>query len=195
MRKVLFYMSVITMVIAGGRALFEIDIKKIIALSTLRQLGLIIIRLAIGFEYLAFYHLLTHALFKACLFLCAGGMIHLFGGGQDIRKLRRISLYIPFTRANLGVASLALGGAPFLAGFYSKDKILEVAGTGRFNFFCVIVFYFSVFLTLAYRFRLAYYVMIRSYRLNYLNAEDRGRIRIPAFILARFAIVGGRLMG
>ena len=184
-----------TIVIAGGRALFERDIKKIIALSTLRQLGLMIMRLAMGIEFLAFYHLLTHALFKACLFLCAGGMIHVFRGAQDIRALRGMGLYMPFTRANFAVASLALGGAPFLAGFYSKDKVLEVAGTGRFNFFCVLLFYCSIFLTLAYRFRLAFYVMIRSKRLKHLSAEDTPTIVFPAFFLALAAVSGGRILG
>lgn len=94
-RQVLFFVGSLTMIISRVGALYETDLKKIIALSTLRQLGLIIIALAAGFCILAFFHLLTHALFKACLFLCAGGVIHLYGGSQDIRDLRVVGEYMP----------------------------------------------------------------------------------------------------
>jgi NADH:ubiquinone oxidoreductase subunit 5 (subunit L)/multisubunit Na+/H+ antiporter MnhA subunit len=82
-------------VISRIGALYETDLKKIIALSTLRQLGLMMISLAVGFRVLAFFHLLTHALFKACLFLCAGRVIHLYGGRQDVRDLRVVGRHIP----------------------------------------------------------------------------------------------------
>jgi NADH-ubiquinone oxidoreductase chain 5 len=93
--QLLFFFSSLTIVISRIGALYETDLKKIIALSTLRQLGLIMISLAVGFRVLAFFHLLTHALFKACLFLCAGRVIHLYGGRQDVRDLRVVGRYIP----------------------------------------------------------------------------------------------------
>jgi NADH-ubiquinone oxidoreductase chain 5 len=93
--QLLFFLSALTIIISRVGALYETDLKKIIALSTLRQLGLMMISLAAGFRVLAFFHLLTHALFKACLFLCAGRVIHLYGGRQDIRDLRVVGQYIP----------------------------------------------------------------------------------------------------
>jgi NADH:ubiquinone oxidoreductase subunit 5 (subunit L)/multisubunit Na+/H+ antiporter MnhA subunit len=83
------------MIISRIGALYEMDLKKIIALSTLRQLGLMIISLRAGFCFLAFFHLITHALFKACLFMCAGSIIHLYGGRQDIRDLSIVSKFMP----------------------------------------------------------------------------------------------------
>jgi NADH-ubiquinone oxidoreductase chain 5 len=94
------------------------DLKKIIALSTLRQLGLMIITISVGLSGLAFFHLLTHALFKALLFMCAGGVIHSMSDSQDIRFMGGISIYIPFTSSCLMVSNFALCGMPFLAGFY-----------------------------------------------------------------------------
>jgi len=110
--------------IAGLGANFEFDLRRIIALSTLRQLGLIIITIYIGLSSLAFFHLLTHALFKALLFMCARRVIHSMWNSQDIRFIRGLSVYIPFTSSSLIVSNFALRGMPFLAGFYSRDFIL-----------------------------------------------------------------------
>jgi NADH-ubiquinone oxidoreductase chain 5 len=123
--QVLFYLSLLTRLIAGLRANVEFDLKKIIALSTLRQLGLIIAAVSIGAILFAFFHLLTHALFKALLFMCAGKIIHVIGGYQDIRFIGRVRKLLPVTSACFNFSRLALCGLPFLAGFYSKDLILE----------------------------------------------------------------------
>ena len=109
----LLLISGLTIFIAGLGANFEFDLKKIIALSTLSQLGLIIRILAIGFYKLAFFHLLTHALFKALLFICAGVIIHNIKNSQDIRDIGRLTIYIPLTISCLNVANLALCGVPF----------------------------------------------------------------------------------
>jgi len=94
---ILLLISGLTIFIAGLIANFEFDLRKIIALSTLRQLGLMIITISIGLSGLAFFLLLTHALFKALLFVCAGGVIHSIGDSQDIRFIGGLSIYIPFT--------------------------------------------------------------------------------------------------
>jgi NADH-ubiquinone oxidoreductase chain 5 len=91
---ILLLVSGLTMFIAGLGANFEFDLKRIIALSTLRQLGLIILTISIGLSGLAFFHLLTHALFKTLLFICAGGVIHSIGDSQDIRFMGGLSVYI-----------------------------------------------------------------------------------------------------
>lgn len=111
---------------AGLTACFEYDLKKIIALSTLSQLGVIMFSISIGLRDLAFFHLLTHALFKAILFLCAGALIHRVVGSQDLRDMGSIISISPSIGVCLNLANLSLCGIPFMAGFYSKDLIVEL---------------------------------------------------------------------
>lgn len=122
------------MFIAGIGANFEYYLKKMIALSTLSQLGLMVGIVSFGSPRLAFFHLLTHALFKALLFMCAGVVIHAVMDSQVIRFMSNLSFQLPFTSSCLGVSSLALCGMSFLAGFYSKDLILEMVLLGYINF-------------------------------------------------------------
>lgn len=121
----LLYVGCLTIFMSGLGANFEIDLKKIIALSTLSQLGVIIFTLSLGLIELAFFHLLSHALFKSLLFLCAGVYIHGAGDCQDIRLLGGVMKSIPVRSLFFGCCSLSLCGFPFLSGFYSKDLILE----------------------------------------------------------------------
>lgn len=114
------------MLMAGLGANFEYDLKKIIALSTLRQLGVIIRTVGMGRPTFAFFHLLSHALFKALLFICAGILIHRCADYQDIRSMGGMLVSIPVVCCLITVANLSLCGAPFLAGFYSKDLIIEM---------------------------------------------------------------------
>lgn len=165
----------LTIFIAGLSANFEFDLKKIIALSTLSQLGLIIRILAIGFPKLAFFHLLTHATFKALLFICAGGVIHSIKNSQDIRNIGQLINLQPFSIIGLNIANLALCGFPFLTGFYSKDLILEIAILSNINIFSFFLFLVSTGLTVCYTFRLIYYCLIfdlNETSLNCLNDED-----------------------
>ena len=136
--KILFYLAIMTIFISGLIANFEVDLKKIIALSTLRQLGLIIIILSLGLNLLSFYHLLTHAIFKSLLFICAGIIIHLINNNQDIRLCGKLNEFIPFTIIRFYISSLALIGFPFLAGFYSKDLIIEMIYLININMFILI---------------------------------------------------------
>lgn len=126
---VIVYGGVLTIFIAGMVANFEIDMRRIIALSTLSQLGLIIISVGLGNIYLAFFHLVVHAIFKALLFLCGGKMIHIFGGEQDLRHMGGIVVGLPVRSVSLNVANFSLCGMPFISGFYSKDLILEMRGS------------------------------------------------------------------
>jgi NADH-ubiquinone oxidoreductase chain 5 len=118
---------VATLLIAGIVAIFEYDIKKIIALSTLSQLGVIIFAISLGLYKIAFFHLITHALFKALLFLSAGGYIHGIAGNQDIRLFGGLTQIFPNITVCINLANLSLCGLPFLSGFYSKDIIVEIA--------------------------------------------------------------------
>lgn len=134
--QLLLLLASLTIFIAGLGANFEIDLKKIIALSTLSQLGVIMRILSLGRPDLAFFHLLTHALFKALLFMCAGSIIHSVGDYQDVRVMGRLVKFIPVRVISINLANLALCGIPFLAGFYSKDLILELSFQGSLNEFC-----------------------------------------------------------
>nr|YP_004222589.1 NADH dehydrogenase subunit 5 [Sinohyriopsis schlegelii]ADU57235.1 NADH dehydrogenase subunit 5 [Sinohyriopsis schlegelii] len=129
----LWFMSKVgglTLLMAGLSACFEVDLKKIIALSTLSQLGLMMFTVGVGYPTIAVFHLLTHALFKALLFLCAGSVIHSTVDTQDGRILGSINYLLPFSSGCLVLSSAALCGMPFLSGFYSKDLILEGAFSG-----------------------------------------------------------------
>nr|QIV24543.1 NADH dehydrogenase subunit 5 [Olethrius laevipennis] len=159
----LLFISLMTMFMAGLGANFEFDLKKIIALSTLSQLGLMMSILALGDSYLAFFHLLTHALFKALLFMCAGNIIHSLNNCQDIRYMGGLVNHLPLTCSFFNICNFSLCGLPFLSGFYSKDLVVEVMSMGVLNIFVYAVFYLSVGLTVCYSFRLTYYTLTGEY--------------------------------
>nr|AVN68231.1 NADH dehydrogenase subunit 5 [Phyllodromica sp. Phil] len=165
LNNVLLLIAGLTMFMAGLGANFEFDLKKIIALSTLSQLGLMMSILSFGLMKLAFFHLLTHALFSALLFMCAGVIIHSVKDSQDIRFMGSLSIQMPFMSSCLMVSNFALCGMPFLAGFYSKDMILEMVSLGYVNIFGFFLFYLSTGLTVCYSFRLFYYTLCGEYNL------------------------------
>nr|AYW52175.1 NADH dehydrogenase subunit 5 [Anthicidae sp. 1 ACP-2013] len=156
----LLFVGSMTMFMSGLGANFEFDLKKIIALSTLSQLGLMMSILALGGWKLAFFHLLTHALFKALLFMCAGNIIHNLGNCQDIRYMGGLVNSMPLTCTFINISNLSLCGIPFLSGFYSKDLIVEVMSMGVLNLYIYIIFYVSIGLTVCYSFRLVYYLFV-----------------------------------
>lgn len=132
----------------------ECDLKKIIALSTLSQLGVIMARIGLGLPLLAFFHLITHALFKALLFLCGGAIIHLNNHTQDLRTVGIVFHQAPIITTSLLTANLALCGTPFLAGFYSKDVILELSLALPRNIIILMIFILATALTAAYSARI-----------------------------------------
>lgn len=194
--QLLLLLSGLTIFIAGLGANFEFDLKKIIALSTLRQLGLIIRILSIGFYKLAIFHLLTHALFKALLFICAGAIIHNMNNSQDIRLIGGLRIHMPLTSACFNVSNLALCGIPFLAGFYSKDIILEIVIIRNINLFSFFLYFFSTGLTVRYSFRLVYYSItgdLNCGSLNILNDESWVILRGILGLLI-ISIIGGSIL-
>lgn len=188
----LFYVGVFTIFISGLGANLEIDLKKIIALSTLSQLGLIIVTLRLGFYELSFFHLMTHAIFKSLLFLCAGSFIHSMGDTQDIRSMGGLIISSPLVSIYFIVSSMALCGFPFLSGFYSKDIILEMYFMGHINIFMFLFILLSTIFTLSYSVRLIYYIffnnMIRKPLLNIV--ESVGMI-IPITMLVIISVALG----
>nr|YP_010760825.1 NADH dehydrogenase subunit 5 [Nysius graminicola]WEY35864.1 NADH dehydrogenase subunit 5 [Nysius graminicola] len=189
------FISVLTMFMSGLGAVFEYDIKKIIALSTLSQLGLMMSILFMGFPTVSFFHLLTHAFFKALLFLCAGLIIHCVNDVQDIRFMGGLINILPFTISCFGISNFSLCGLPFLSGFYSKDLVLELMTMNMFNIFIYVIFYLSIGLTVCYSIRLIYYVLfnyvgLSSYGLYY---EDKNMINSMIF-LSFMGVIKGSIL-
>nr|YP_973122.1 NADH dehydrogenase subunit 5 [Simosyrphus grandicornis]ABH03661.1 NADH dehydrogenase subunit 5 [Simosyrphus grandicornis] len=196
MSQLLLLLAGLTMFMSGLGANFEFDLKKIIALSTLSQLGLMMMILSMGYYKLAFFHLLTHALFKALLFMCAGAIIHNMNNSQDLRLMGGLSLFMPLTSSCFNVANLALCGMPFLAGFYSKDLILEIVSLSMVNLFIYYLFFFSTGLTVCYSLRLVYYSMTGNMNCSSLNVlNDESWIMLKGMLGLMFmSIIGGSML-
>nr|UEP13618.1 NADH dehydrogenase subunit 5 [Asarkina ericetorum] len=196
MSQLLLLLAGLTMFMSGLGANFEFDLKKIIALSTLSQLGLMMMILSMGYYKLAFFHLLTHALFKALLFMCAGAIIHNMNNSQDLRLMGGLSLFMPLTSSCFNVANLALCGMPFLAGFYSKDLILEIVSLSMVNLFIYYLFFFSTGLTVCYSLRLVYYSMTGDMNCSSLNVlNDESWVMLKGMLGLMFmSIIGGSML-
>nr|QZZ18196.1 NADH dehydrogenase subunit 5 [Bibasis miraculata] len=194
--KILLLLSSLTMFMAGISANYEFDLKKIIALSTLSQLGLMMAILSMGMPELAFFHLLTHSMFKALLFMCAGVIIHMMNDNQDIRFMGGISFFIPLTSLCMNISNLALCGIPFLAGFYSKDMILEMVSMSNLNLLIFFLYYFSTGLTMFYTIRLLMYLMINDYNLlSIYNLYDEDYVMLKSmFLLLFMSVLVGSLL-
>nr|YP_009648777.1 NADH dehydrogenase subunit 5 [Pseudohelice subquadrata]QCZ36095.1 NADH dehydrogenase subunit 5 [Pseudohelice subquadrata] len=183
-QSVLLIISCLTMFMAGLGANFEYDLKKIIALSTLSQLGVMLSVLALGYSDLSFFHLLSHALFKALLFMCAGVIIHSVSNYQDIRCMGGLVTFMPLSVAFMSIANLALCGFPFLAGFYSKDMILEVAFMSQINFISMMLYIVATGLTVSYTMRLVFYSLSGDFNLGVLsNTSDEDNVMSNSMIL------------
>nr|YP_010239405.1 NADH dehydrogenase subunit 5 [Tutufa rubeta]QTF74737.1 NADH dehydrogenase subunit 5 [Tutufa rubeta] len=195
-KPALLFISVLTLLMAGIGANYENDLKKIIALSTLSQLGVMMMSLGMGMQHLALFHLYTHALFKALLFLCAGTIIHNSLNTQDIRHMGLISQQAPLTVACMNIANLSLCGAPFLSGFYSKDLILELSLVSPTSFLMIVLIFLATGMTAAYSFRLSF-CSLWSYMKNspyHSKQEADPYINWATTILALAAIVAGFFM-
>nr|YP_009643539.1 NADH dehydrogenase subunit 5 [Psolodesmus mandarinus]AWH61864.1 NADH dehydrogenase subunit 5 [Psolodesmus mandarinus] len=194
-----FYLLVVggaTMFMSGLGANFEFDLKKIIALSTLSQLGLMMSILSMGYPDLAFFHLLTHALFKALLFMCAGSIIHNLGDCQDIRYMGSLIGYMPVTSACFCVSNLALCGMPFLAGFYSKDLILELSSLSFLNLVSFFFFFFSTGLTVCYTLRLLSFTVFGGPYMVPSNcvSDDSLNMNVGMYFMVFMSVVGGSFL-
>src|SRR4029434_9886094 len=122
--QVIAIVGVATAFFAATIAVVQTDIKKVLAYSTISQLGFMFVAIGVGAYGVAIFHLYAHAFFKACLFLGAGSVIHDMWGEQDIRKMVGLAKRIPITFVTFAIATAAIAGIPPLAGFFSKDEIL-----------------------------------------------------------------------
>lgn len=195
-QETLLIIACLTMFIAGASAITECDLKKIIALSTLSQLGVMITSLGMGLVNLTLFHLLTHALFKALLFVCAGNLIHLHHHSQDLRSIGNLSYQIPLTTSCLFTANMALCGSPFLAGFYSKDLILEISLFNPTNIIAISLFLVATGITAAYSLRLSLSALWSPTNTQPLHpVSDRDSdISLPILFLTFGAISAGSTM-
>jgi len=191
----ILFVAVSTIIIAGISATTECDIKKIIALSTLSQLGIIITRIGLGFPQIAFIHIVIHALFKALLFICAGNLISIHSHAQDLRWIGNTLNAAPVTATCILIANTALCGFPFIAGFYSKDLIIERAMFSEQNRFIVILILLSVGFTSFYSIRFSI-VTIWGPRLHKPHSSITERIMVikPIITIATLSIVAGSII-
>ena len=189
----LLLMGIITMIIAGITAIIEMDIKKIIALSTLSQLGVIILILGLGNPILSFFHLLSHAFFKAMLFICAGIIIHNIKDYQDIRKIGISHNNLNFCISIMLIANIRLCGLPFLSGFYSKDLIIEILLIKGKNLFLFLSIIFGTMLTVLYSCRLSFLVSLNFLKTEslFFISENSIFMILGMLFLLPFSIIGG----
>nr|AYE40952.1 NADH dehydrogenase subunit 5 [Idioscopus sp. 'myrica'] len=192
----LVFITMVTMIMSSICALFEYDLKKIIALSTLSQLGLMMTSLFMGFIDLSYFHLITHAMFKSLLFLCSGIFIFYMNDTQDIRSMGCVCKNLPFTTGCFNISNLSLCGIPFLSGFYSKDLIVEMSLFNGLSLFVFIVFYLSLGLTAGYSLRLFYYTMIymNNYNSFSLINDNFDYMKLSIFILTGFSVTIGSMI-
>ena len=194
--KFLRILGILTIIIAGMTAIVEIDIKKVIALSTLRQLGIIIIILGIGNPILSFFHLISHAFFKAILFICAGLIIHRIKDYQDIRKIGFNYINMNLSVSIIIVANIRLCGLPFLRGFYSKDIIIEIVIIKGKRFFLFFLLMIGTGLTVIYSCRLNFLISLNFIKIEsfYNISENSNLIILGIIFLIPLSIIGGLII-
>lgn len=191
------WLGAITTIFSSIIGLFQQDIKKVIAYSTMSQLGMMVIAIGLSSYNLALFHLVNHAFYKALLFLGAGAVIHSVSDNQDFRKYGGLKPFLPLAYSIMLIASLSLVAIPFMSGFYSKDFILESA-YGQFYISSTIVYFIATIgamFTTLYSVKVLYLTFLTNPNgpLNNYKNVDQGNIfiNLPLIILAIFSIFFG----
>ena len=190
------FVGATTAIFAASIAIVQTDIKRIIAYSTCSQLGYMFFAAGMGAYNVAIFHLFTHAFFKALLFLGAGSVIHAFHDEQNIEKMGGVWKKIPLTYALMLIGTLALTGFPLLAGFYSKDAIIESAYFSKSLFagYAFVIGLTTAFITSIYSWRLIFKTFHGKYNntMSFEKVHESGPVMlIPLFLLALGAIFSG----
>jgi len=192
--EVVAVIGVMTAIFAASMALVQNDIKKVLAYSTISQLGYMFLALGVGAFAAGIFHVMTHAFFKALLFLGAGSVIHAMSGEQDVRKMGGLWGKIPVTSKTFVIATIAIAGIPPLAGFFSKDEILGHAFSEN-HFVLWLVGLFTAGMTAFYMFRL-FFLTFSGYsradeHVDKHVHESPPTMTVPLMILAVFSVAGG----
>jgi NADH-quinone oxidoreductase subunit L len=194
-KDIMLSVGLATSLVAAFIALKQNDIKKVLAYSTVSQLGFIFVSLGMGGYVAAIFHVTTHAFFKALLFLGSGSVIHAMSDEQDIRQMGGLKKYIPITHITFLIGTLAISGFPFLSGFFSKDEIL--AHALHHNVFIYVLLAISAMVTAIYMFRLYFLVFHGTFRgteeVKHHLHESPLNMTLPLMVLAVLSVVGGAL--
>lgn len=192
--QIILLIGTLTMLIAASIALKQNDIKKVLAYSTVSQLGYMFIAVGVGAYTAAVFHVITHAFFKALLFLGSGSVIHAMSGEQDMRYMGGLKKQMPVTHITMLIGCIAIAGIPPLAGFFSKDEILaHVFGAHQYVFFALGIL--GAMLTAFYMFRMYAMTFLGSFRgteeQHHHLHESPSTMTIPLMVLAVLSVVGG----
>ncbi len=190
-QDVVLWVGLITALLTASIGVFQNDIKKVLAYSTVSQLGLMFVALGLGAYSAAMFHVTTHAFFKALLFLGAGSVIHALGGEQDIRKMGGLKSVTKVTYVTFLIGTLAIAGIPGLSGFFSKDAILAAAYDANPAIWAVSLV--ISLLTCFYMFRLLFLTFFGTYRGKAHPHESPLVMTLPLMVLAVLSVVGGAL--
>jgi len=194
------WLGAITTVFSSLIGLFQQDIKKVIAYSTMSQLGMMVIAVGLSSYNIALFHLINHAFYKGLLFLGAGAVIHAVADNQDFRRYGGLISYLPLTYSVMLIASLSLVAFPFMTGFYSKDFIIESA-FGKYYISSITVYYIAIIgamFTTLYSVKVLYLTFLTNpngpivnYKQKYAAHESDIFMSLPLIILAVFSIIFG----
>ena len=187
--------GIITAIFAGSMAMVQYDIKRVIAYSTMSQLGYMFLAMGIGVYSLGMFHLMTHAFFKALLFMAAGSVIHSLDGEQDLRKMGGLQKVMPLTHATFLIGALALAGFPLTSGYFSKEAIILSsyhAEMGNIVFWAIAVL--TAGMTAFYIFRVYLFTFFGKLRSPEAHPHESPMIMVaPLLVLAALALLGGVL--
>jgi len=195
--RIIIFFGAITILIARMAAFSETDMKKMVALSTLRQLGIMITAIGVGFGVLAFFHLLTHAFFKALLFIGAGNLIHASERYQDRRVTGGLTREImPLTTRTILLSSIRLCGLPFIAAFYSKEIIIEMILINSVSFYSYVILCLGISITVTYSLRLLVFsvTFFERQRGLFIKHDLDFKVNLSIILLIIPAVTGGRFI-